>query len=420
MLKKLFNRTSLLLMGLVLLFLFQNYLQDKISPVQYWDELFALAAVPLFLLRARKQPSLLHPGQEERRFLICVAVFWCWGWMGYLFHHYQVFGNAAKDAYASLKFFLSTGTAYLLFDRKGNDFKAQKQTLWLFWNVLSVVLAILCLADRIFCIWYTELRMGLPAIQLFYSTPSTLLSMCVFLGAIGIYFYEDYGRKILLPLGCITWVIYNTRRVKSMGAIGCLVLVYVLIYHRHAVNKWMKAIVGGVVAVGSLSLIYQLVRYFRLGLTTARAVLTISSPFVAWDHFPFGTGWGSYASFFSAEPYSQLYLDYHMDHIWGMSPDFHDFIADTFWPMFLGECGFIGFIAYLAVLYLFFRRLLRIFRPNRPAYASALVLLVYLLFSSTSESAILNPMTMPFAFWLGYLAAECKTHIGKEQEALLP
>ena len=88
-----------------------------------------------------------------------------------------------------------------------------------------------------------------------------------------------------------------------------------------------------------------------------------------------------------------------------MSPSYHDFISDTFWPMILGQCGFIGFAAFIGALVLFVRRVLTL-RENKSAYAAAVFLLLYLLIASTSESAFANPLAVPFAFWIGFLFAE--------------
>lgn len=409
--KRPIGKRTVVTLFLMVFFVIQNIVEKKVGVVRYGDELLAVAAVPLLLWKWKRSRAALKdavPGREWRVYLLLMALFWACGWMGTFLHHYVPFGSAAKDAIANVKFFLTTATAYLLYDSEQTDFRQIREVLWWLTCVLSGVMAVMTLIGRIFWLWYDEVRAGQPAILLLYNSYATLLCICVFLGAVALRFYDEKGKKILVPLGLLIWVIYNARRVKGIAAIGVLALIYIFVFHRKRVEKWMKFFVAGFALMAGVGVVIQLKRYIGLGLTTARAVLTVSAPFVAWDHLPFGSGWGSYASFFSAEPYSQLYLNYHMDKIWGMSPDFHDFIADTFWPMIMGETGFLGFAAYVGALFLFLRWVLRSIRTHREAFASGLALVLYLFISSTGESAFANPMTISFAFWLGYLAAECR------------
>lgn len=344
--------------------------------------------------------------------------FTVWGWAGAFLYHYVPLSSAVKDFITNLKFYLSVGTGFMLFDDPRCDFKKVGQQIYRLVYGISIVFMVLSLADRFFCIWYTQLRGGFPSIKLFYNSYTTVVALGLFLGAILMRYHEEYGTKIIPPLCFLAVLVYQTRRVKAMGAITCLLLVYLLVFHRNSLKKRMKLLAGGVILVGIVSAVIQIKYYISLGFTTARAVLTASAPFVAWDHFPFGAGWGSYASHFSADPYSQLYYNYHMQGIWGMSPGFHDYIADTFWPMLMGECGFIGFAAYVAALVLFIRWILTRLRPYSGSFASVAALLAYLFISSTSESAFANPLAVPMAFWMGYLLAECSHRPGKAERAL--
>ena len=152
-----------------------------------------------------------------------------------------------------------------------------------------------------------------------------------------------------------------------------------------------------------------------MGTESARAVLTIGAPFIAADHFPFGTGWGTYGSAFSIEPYSPVYGMYWMAGIWGISQSYSSFVSDTFWPMVLGQCGYFGFAALLGALWIFIKKVFALWDYRcdfastlfyyRCDFASTLFLILYLLISSTSESAFANPVAVPMAFWIGFVLA---------------
>ena len=208
--------------------------------------------------------------------------------------------------------------------------------------------------------------------------------------------------------------------VKALGAAVCVVLVWILILHRRKkMSRRLKILIVAVTAAAAAAGIYQIVDYyFLMGVESARAVLTIAAPFLAMDHFPFGTGWGTYGSAFSAEPYSPVYGMYWMAGVWGLSPDYPEFVSDTFWPMVMGQCGFFGFAAFIAALVLFVKRVFAMKR-NRRLFGSAVLILLYLFISSTSESAFANPVSVPLAFWLGLLLAENKSSGVWKSEAVL-
>lgn len=80
--------------------------------------------------------------------------------------------------------------------------------------------------------------------------------------------------------------------------------------------------------------------------TQARTVLYAGAVELARDNFPFGVGVGRYGSYGSVVDYSPVYYQMGMNRVYGMSPDYSEFIQDTFWPQILGETGVIGLIGY--------------------------------------------------------------------------
>ena len=96
---------------------------------------------------------------------------------------------------------------------------------------------------------------------------------------------------------------------------------------------------------------------------------------------------------------------YRMAGVWGMSPDFHDFISDTYWPMLMGQCGYVGFAAFVGTLFLFVRKVLTL-KNHKEIFAGVMLLVLYLFVSSSSESAFVNPIAVPFAFLIGFWFAE--------------
>lgn len=391
----------------IILFGIQDYLQEQIGIFQYVDELFALMLVPTFLYWLIIEKNEWIWSKKKKLFFVFIIIFWICGWGGSIFYHYQPFLNTIKDAYVNIKFFMAVGASFFIFADDNINFKKLKKKMWPFLYVIVSLLFILCLLDLCFGIFSTETRAGMRAIKMFYSTYTGLVGECVFLSAICLWFFKEQKRRILPLLSMLVFIMLSTRRVKAMGALACLMLVYVLVfYKRQKISRKMKLLVGGVVAIAVVVGLGQMLYYYgKLGTESARAVLTLGAPFVAKDHFPFGSGWGTYGSAFSVEPYSPVYGAYHMDRIWGMSANFNSFISDTFWPMILGQTGFFGFSAYVGAMVVFTGKIYRL-RKNKNAFSSGVFLFLYLLIASTSESAFVNPIAIPMAFWIGLLFAE--------------
>lgn len=95
----------------------------------------------------------------------------------------------------------------------------------------------------------------------------------------------------------------------------------------------------------------------------ARNALYIKSVEIARDYFPLGAGMGRYGSWMSRVNYSPIYEKYGMSKIWGISKAYPNFLNDTFWPMVLGESGFIGLGCYAVIMIVIlttqFRRITR-------------------------------------------------------------
>ena len=39
-------------------------------------------------------------------------------------------------------------------------------------------------------------------------------------------------KKIILPLGMLAFIMLSTRRAKSMGALACILLIYVFVFYK--------------------------------------------------------------------------------------------------------------------------------------------------------------------------------------------
>ena len=398
------------------LFLMQDKLQDWFAPFQYFDEAFGLLIFPMALIRWRQKRLKIVADRKDWLFYAGLGLFWLLGWLGYFAYRYQPFSNALKDFYVNSKFFLALGASFLFFDDPKLDFDRMKKSIWPVLYAVVLALFALCVVDLLFATFSTDTRGPFRAVKLFYSVQTVLVSVCVFLSCICLWYYDEKQNRIILPLALLCVIMFCTIRVKSMGAIAAVLLIYLFvlkdlkfisIQRKHKI--WLIAFL----VFAAAAIVYQVVNYYILmGVGSARAMLTLASPFVAWDHFPFGSGWGTFGSTFSAAPYSPVYGMYRMAGIWGLSPSYSAFVSDTYWPMILALSGFFGFAGLLLALAVLVKKVCRL-KTIRASYASGLLILAQLLISSTSESALANPMAVPLAFWLGLLMAEHRNLTGK-------
>lgn len=83
----------------------------------------------------------------------------------------------------------------------------------------------------------------------------------------------------------------------------------------------------------------------------ARTVLTKTSVQIANDHFPIGSGAGTFASSTSYKMgYSEVYSKYNLKYIWGASEENPTFLTDVFWPKILGQSGYVGLVFFIIAL----------------------------------------------------------------------
>lgn len=93
----------------------------------------------------------------------------------------------------------------------------------------------------------------------------------------------------------------------------------------------------------------------------ARPALYATSLLIVATYLPFGSGLASFASFYSIHPYSRLYFQYGLNHIYGLTPHNPDFVCDAFYPS-LAQFGVAGiglFVWFWIKVCALLRRLIR-------------------------------------------------------------
>ena len=114
----------------------------------------------------------------------------------------------------------------------------------------------------------------------------------------------------------------------------------------------------------------------------ARIALMETSAEIARDHFPLGTGFGTFGGSVSSVYYSPVYYEYNLDTVYGLSPSTLYFIPDNYWAHVLGETGVLGAGAYVLILVQVLRALRKVVRsgvdPTITGLAAGCVLVLVL------------------------------------------
>lgn len=376
---------------LIYILVFQDFIQRYIGIVQYIDELLALTAIPVVCIKCFKEKSLKIK-KYDLILISSLAILGILGIFSNIKYKYQMFNVVMIDGLLIFKFFLVYYLSEITLKNKEFNGIIKKNV-----RFIIVVLFILMIFNYIFNIWKSDIRFGIKSNTLFYSHPTMLVATCVFLLAMHIREEKKYITKYTCMLLAL---IFSSLRFK---AIGFEILFLIMGWYLKKFNKKISPIKIGITALILIAISFHQINYYFIEIdNSARSMLLKTSFKVANDHFPIGTGFGTYGSFYSGIYYSPVYSLYKLDSIQGLQKGSADFISDSFWPMIIGQFGYIGTIAYFTAIIMIYIKIQKKYdKDNQYIYASKLLCLAYLFISSTSESAFVHPMAIPLAIILG-------------------
>ncbi len=255
-------------------------------------------------------------------------------------------------------------------------------------KIIFYFLLIILILDVFFQIFPKYPRFGIWSFQLFFTHTSRYAFAFSF---IFLMLFPKYFKKNNLFLLFILFLGTLSLRVKYFGF---FIFSVIFIYYGKIISRIPRKIFLwfiGVVMIG-VALIFknQLIMYFDANSAHSgwsRAIMMNYSYKIGNDFFPLGTGFGTYASHFSGKYYSWVYQVYGIDHVYGISKQYWEFISDQFWPMILGQFGYFGLIAFIGVIYnyfiLFLKQMKNYYDQSNYKYIPLLGLLLLLIDSSS-------------------------------------
>ena len=399
------------------MFVFQFAIMQYLTVFKYLDELYAVLSIPLFFWAYRtrlkdlfsnsikkKVGNIQHIRQllktTKIKLLIAISIFVLIGLIGNIVYGYQGFIPIAIDVLLNVKFVLGIFTTYYIF--KSINIMDYKKEISKHVHIIIMVLVVLLLVDIVFEVFPCyEIRYGLRSKQLYYTHPTELASVSFFLLLINVFFSEKYDKKEIIFIILASILVASSLRLKAIAIVVVFLVIWFWIgLMKKQLKPWHILVFAPVAIYIAWDQVYF---YFFSDVSreTVRGALSFTSIEILKDYFPIGTGLGTFASAPSGDYYSKVYEIYGISDIWGLTPEWPEFVSDCFWPMILGQTGFLGLVTYVYILVVLFKELNKSFGTNKRVYLAGLGALVYLVISSVAESAFVNPLALPLSVVIG-------------------
>ncbi|HPF97201.1 MAG TPA: hypothetical protein PLZ00_07275 [Mangrovimonas sp.] len=379
---------------LVFLVLILVFLYDLMSEtLGFLDEFIGLMAFGVLFFYAFIKGRLIFY-RKEYYILILLSFIIFLGLASNAYSH--IIGHKTNPIaiFADLVNFSKAFVAYFAIRLLSNHFNSNiaLEKLSRYTKIIFFILIFIILLDVIFNIYPKAPRYGFNSLELFFKHGSryAFSFSFIFLVLLPKHYPKKIGFLILILL-----VGMLSLRVKYFGFV-ILSLIFIF-YGRNLIRipraYFIYILLG--IAILLFFLFREKIQTFfvfeNMEDAWSRAVVTYYSFIIAFDFFPFGTGFGTFSSFYSGFYYSWVYDLYGISNVYGIKRAYWNFVADQYWPMVLGQFGYLGLLAMILVIYNY----LTIFLINVKAninnkryylFLSSILGLLMLLIDSTSDS----------------------------------
>lgn len=227
--------------------------------------------------------------------------------------------------------------------------------------------------------------MGVPCYRFVFGHTTELAAYCV--GISALLMTDAKKNKVWIIL--VILLLLSTMRTKAVGiafVIGFF-LVRGLVMRG---NKKPTVFLYLILVVGVLFLGADQLQFYFGDTNSARYLLQSTSMQIAQRLFPFGSGFGTYASYMSGEYYSPLYYLYGLSGVYGLSPDYHAFVSDSFWPTVIGQFGYFGLALFTLLIGTFFYSFISRSRSHRVPVGAYVIIPLYYMILSTADASFFN------------------------------
>jgi hypothetical protein len=257
-------------------------------------------------------------------------------------------------------------------------------------KIVAWILALLVIHDSFFSPFFArnEFRYFTYSLQLMFPHPTYLAyagaTLLIYFG----YSKQKKGKTLYMILSTI--ICFSTLRSKALGFLMLYWMVYVSVFLFKRKKVWFT-VLGSVIAAFFVGYDQIITTFFTSGRFSPRSILMKDSIDLMINHFPLGTGFGTFATVAARDYYSPLYTNLGYQAYRGMNSIDTMFLSDSFWPSIIAQFGIMGIILFVVLVISLFKRGIKVFSQNNTAGFSMIMILVYMLVTSLAESAFFNP-----------------------------
>ena len=384
--------------------IFQPSLPDLISNsflnsvITYSDEAISLCLLALVLAINKFEVHLL---KFERRMLLFTIIFELVGIFAGLYYNYQTVAYTLVDAFTCIKFFTFYYSARIL--SKGRLTDRYFFSLNNVCKLLATAFFLLTLHERFMTPWWPthDYRIFGESVMLFFGHPESLARACITVIFVLAY-NTKYFKNNFIYMIMLTGVMLLTNRTKAIVAIFAFWVIYIYFIKIGFKNKLPILVAGG---IGGAYLGYDSFNgYYGNVRESIRLRLTQDSVKIANQHFPIGTGFGSFASNMAAQHYSKLYVELGYLRVWGMGRK-SKYLSDTFWPIVIAQTGWLGTVAFSLAIIQLIIYILKSAKKDLVFFWVASNIVLYDLISSFAAPAFFYPAAMAPYMLLGLMVS---------------
>lgn len=171
---------------------------------------------------------------------------------------------------------------------------------------------------------------------------------------------ENNKKNRICLIMSLIMLVFTQSGIGILGAFVFLILKF-FFQHNKKIRWWHIALI----VLGGTFVGYTEIREYLLNASSARSLLFQYAFKTANTYFPLGSGFATYGSSQAAKSYSELYLNYGFTKYWGMGIGDNSFyLHDSYFPMLIGQFGYIGSFLYFVFYKKFFSEITRLNSVN--------------------------------------------------------
>lgn len=393
------------------LLIFQSPMKDVTFLANYFDEFATVgllaSSVVAFVLRRDKTDRLFS--NLELFSLVFLAAF---AFVGLLGNYYSGIQMNAKpilvDLLACTKFVLVYFSSTVVFNGKHQLYRVLLQEA----KFLLIVMIPFAVLNQFsdFGMRFDR-RYGLYSFHFLFKHPSTYSQL---LSGILLLLLSDARSNKKWIAVCLVLITLSLRSTSIAFSAACIVLLI------NGVSGKMRFTQLMLIGISVVFFGWGQIQYYFFDVDGgARARLTAVSLEIANRFSPIGSGFATYASNITAQPgyYSPLYYQYGLNYVHGLVPGDISFLSDTFWPIIVGQFGWMGLILFLFCLFSLLIGRISFSKKHGASWKITGLFFIYLFLTSAGSPAFFHPNVVLFTICFALANGELLTSSNTSADA---